>query len=387
MSNQFQVMFFLPQLDGGGAEMNAVRLASGLLAAGVTPVYVVARGPGSYAELLPEGAEVIVLNTGSINSSTLRLVRACLPLAKLIDARRPEVLCPVMVTPALAALSALRQSLYKPAAVLSIQNALSVSHEQEPAPLARIEMRLIRRWFPAFDGAIALSGGVAAELRRIVPALEDRVEVVHNIGLPLPVQMAEANALDRPGVQPGCTLLACGRLTKQKDYPTLFRAFARLSGTGLRLNILGDGELRQGLSQMAHEMGIGDRVTFLGFQRDPFSYMRRADVFVLSSRWEGFGNVLVEAMAMGTPVVSTDCPHGPAEIIEHGRTGLLVPTEDPGALAGALQRLIDDPALRLRLGQAGQARAQDFSATQIGDAYARHFRAIAARVRLGKSAA
>ena len=387
VSDRFEVMFFLPQLGGGGAEMNAVRLASGLLDAGITPIYVVARGPGSYEELLPEGVEVIVLDTGGINSSTLRLIRAPAPLARLVDARRPNVLCPVMVTPALSALSALRRTNHKPAAVLSIQNALSVSHEQEPALMGRVELQLIRRQFPALDGAIALSGGVAAELRRIVPALRDRVEVVPNIGLPLPAQMAEAMTLDRPEAGPGCTLLACGRLTKQKDYPTLFRAFARLSGTDLRLNILGDGDLRQSLMQLAQDLGIADRVTFLGFQRDPFSHMRRADIFVLSSRWEGFGNVLVEAMAMGTPVVSTDCPHGPAEIIEDKQTGLLVPTESPEALAAALQLLIDNPALRLQLGQAGQTRALDFSASQIGAFYAQHFRAIADRSKFDRQAA
>jgi glycosyltransferase involved in cell wall biosynthesis len=377
-------MFFLPQLGGGGAEMNAVRLAFGLLAAGITPIYVVARGPGSYAELLPKDVEVIVLDTGGINSSKVRLMRAVRPLARLIDKRRPDVLCPVMVTPALAALSALRRTRYKPATVLSIQNSLSVSHEQEPAWVNRIELRLIERRFPAFDSAIALSEGVAEELRRIVPALGDRVEVVPNIGLPLQVQTAEAMKLDRPVAEPHCTLMACGRLTKQKDYSTLIRAFARLSGTGLRLNILGDGELRQSLLQLADELGIADQVTFMGFQRDPFSYMRCADIFVLSSRWEGFGNVIVEAMAMGTPVVSTDCPHGPAEIIKDGQTGLLVPTQDPDALAAALQRLIDDPNLRRRLGLAGQTRAQDFSATAIGSAYARHFRAIAARSGVGR---
>jgi glycosyltransferase involved in cell wall biosynthesis len=372
-------MFFLPHLGGGGAEMNAVRLASGLLAAGITPVYAVARGPGTYAELLPEGVEVVVLDTGGIDSSTLRLIRARGPLARLIDARRPDVLCPVMVTPALSALSALRRTRHKPAAVLSIQNSLSVSHEQEPALLQQIELRLIRRRFSAFDSAIALSCGVAGELRRIVPALQDRVDMVPNIGLPLPSQMAEAIKLDRPKAGPNCNILACGRLTKQKDYPTLLRAFARLSGTGLQLNILGDGDLRQSLEQLTQDLGIADRVTFLGFQRDPFSYMRRADIFVLSSRWEGFGNVLVEAMAMGAPVVSTDCPHGPAEIIKDDQTGLLVPTENPEALAAMLQRLIDNPDLRLRLGQAGQRRAKDFSATKIGATYAQHFRAVAAR--------
>lgn len=374
-----QVMFFLPQLGGGGAEMNAVRLAPGLLAAGITPVYAVARGPGSYAEFLPEGAREVILDTGRINSSTLRLIRARGPLARLIDARKPDVLCPVMVGPGIAALAAARRARHKPAKVLSIQNSLSVSHEQDAGLRERVELALIRRGFPAFDAAIALSSGVAEELRRIVPALRDRVEVVPNVGLPLPAQMATALSQPRCGGTDGCTLLACGRLTKQKDYPTLLRAFALLRGDGLRLNILGDGELRESLQRLVSDLGLADRVTFLGFQRDPFSHMRAADIFVLSSRWEGFGNVLVEAMAMGTPVVSTDCPHGPAEIIADGKTGLLVPTGQPEALAAALQRLIDDPALRQSLGQAGQARARDFSAERVGAAYAAHFRAVAAK--------
>ena len=378
-TDRFEVMFFLPQLGGGGAEMNAVRLAGGLLASGVRPVYAVARGPGSYAEFLPNEVEVIVLDTGGINSSTLRLVRACRPLARLIDERKPDVVCPVMATPSLAAFSALRRSQHRPATVLSIQNSLSVSHEQNPGWRDRIELGLIKRRFPACDGVIALSQGVADEICRIVPELEGRVEVVSNVGLPLRSQVALALSQPRPEPGPHCTILACGRLTRQKDYPNMLRAFRQLRGAKLELHILGDGELRESLARLAGELGIADRVTFLGFQRDPFRHMREADIFVLSSLWEGFGNVLVEAMAMGAPVVSTDCPHGPGEIIKDGETGLLVPPGDDQPLAAALQRLIDDPTLRAKLGDAGQIRAQDFSAQRIGAAYAQHFRSFTAR--------
>lgn len=379
--SHFEVMFFLPQLGGGGAEMNAVRLATGLLHAGITPVYVVARGPGSYSEWLPPGVEVIQLDTGAINSSTLRLFRARGPLAEVIELRRPDVLCPVMVTPALAALSAVRLSRYKPATVLSIQNSLCITHEMRKSIRSMAEMRLICERFPTLDGVIALSQGVADDLSRVVPALQDRIAVIPNIGLPLEDQMSIAMGLERIDSQTGCTLLACGRLTKQKDYPTLFRAFALLSGTGVKLKIIGDGEERLTLLQMAARLGISDRVTFLGFQRDPYIHMRQADIFVLSSRWEGFGNVLVEAMAMGTPVVSTDCPHGPAEIITDGANGLLVPPGDPEKLAAALQRLIDDRSLRMRLGFSGQARANDFSYTRVGLNYATYFRAVEATYR------
>lgn len=373
--NNPEVLFFLPRLGGGGAEMNAVRLAPGLLAAGITPVYAVARGPGGYEEFLPEGVEVIVLDTGRINSSLLRLIRARGPLARLIDARRPDVVCPVMAAPSLTALAAVRRARHRPRVVLSIQNSLSVSHEQSKRLRDRIELRMIRAMFPRADGVIALSRGVADEIARIVPQTAAGMTVIYNVGYPLQAQIETAMA--RPRAAPGetVTLLACGRLTRQKDYPTLLEAFARLTpAASVRLDILGDGELRGQLEALCDRLGIRDRVTFLGFQRDPITHMRRADVFVLSSIWEGFGNVIVEAMSVATPVVSADCPHGPGEIITDGENGILVPPSDPGALAAALQRVIADPALRQRLGAAGALRAQDFKADAIGRAYADAYR-------------
>lgn len=368
-----EVLFFLPRLGGGGAEMNAVRLAPGLLAAGVRPVYAVGRGPGGYEDFLPEGVEVIVLDTGKINSSVLRLVRARSPLAKLIDERKPDVVCPVMVAPSLSALAAVRKAKHKPKVVLSIQNSLSVSHEQSKRVRDKIELALLKRMFPHSNGVIALSQGVADEIARIVPETARDMQVIYNVGYPLKDQLDTALAQPRPSSEGTIVLLACGRLTRQKDYPTLFEAFAKLRGD-VRLDILGDGELKAGLEQKCQELGITDRVKFLGFQRDPISHMRRADVFVLSSLWEGFGNVLVEAMSVSTPVVSTDCPHGPGEILTQNENGLLVPTSDPDALAAALQRMVDDPALRLRIGTAGEKRAQDFQAGAIGAAYAEAFR-------------
>lgn len=371
-------MFFLPQLGGGGAEMNAVRLAPGLLAAGVTPIYAVARGPGSFAEFLPEGTGIEVLDTGGIDSSTLRLVRARRPLARLLDSIRPDILCPVMAAPALAALGALSRVRHRPPVVLSIQNSLSVSHEQSRRLRDRVELALIRRMFPRADGVIALSQGVAAELRRIVPALSDRVSVVHNVGMPLSTQREPAMRIPKREDPDTITILACGRLSRQKDYPTLLRSFARLEPAGsLRLQILGDGELRDALTELSGELGIADRVRFLGFQRDPITHMRRADIFVLSSIWEGFGNVIVEAMSVGTPVVATACPHGPSEIITNGDDGLLVEPGDVAGLAAAIQKLVDDSALRRRMGAAGLRRAEDFTSERIAGAFVRDLRAFA----------
>ncbi len=132
-----------------------------------------------------------------------------------------------------------------------------------------------------------------------------------------------------------------------------------------RLVILGDGGKRSNLEKLARQLGIERQVTFLGFQTNPFKYLARSDIFVLSSLWEGFALVIVEAMACGIPVISTRCPSGPDEIITDGVNGLLVPVADETALAEAILRLLKDKKLAVKLAQAGTKRAEDFAITKI----------------------
>lgn len=373
-SSSMTVMFFLPQLGGGGAEMNAVRLAPGLLAQGVKPVYVVARGPGSYADQLPPGAEVVVLETGAVNSSTFRLMRSVGPLARLIDERRPEVLVPVMPSPCLAALAAVRRTRHRPRVMLSIQNTLAPPRSRGLHLVHRAEQWMLRRWFPEADGVVALSKGVAADLIKAVPALRGRVSIVPNVGLPLANQVQVADEPPPPKTPGTLRLLACGRLVEQKGYPYLLAAFAKLScQLDVELHILGTGPLLEPLTQQAAALGIADRVRFLGFKKNPFIHMREADIFVLSSLWEGFGNVIVEAMSMGAAVISTACPHGPDEIITDGVNGRLVPPADVEALADALLSLGLDAALRTALAEAGRRQAQTFSSELIAREYVNVF--------------
>jgi glycosyltransferase involved in cell wall biosynthesis len=138
-------------------------------------------------------------------------------------------------------------------------------------------------------------------------------------------------------------ILGVGRLTVQKDFPTLIRAFARVrQKRNARLLILGEGELRSELNALVAELGLQADVALPGFVENPFVFMRHASLFVLSSAWEGFGNVLVEAMACGMPVVSTDCPSGPAEILQNGKWGRLVPVGDVQALSEALLATLEE---------------------------------------------
>jgi glycosyltransferase involved in cell wall biosynthesis len=164
-------------------------------------------------------------------------------------------------------------------------------------------------------------------------------------------------------------ILAVGRLTKAKDYPTLFRAFSLVRQVRpAKLLVLGEGEERSNLERLAIELGIQNDVSMSGFVDNPFAFMAKASVFVLSSAWEGFGNVLVEALACGCPVVATDCPSGPREILDNGRYGRLVPVGDHEALAKAILETLDNPDFPADR-QTRLQRAMEFSVDVAIDRY------------------
>lgn len=210
--------------------------------------------------------------------------------------------------------------------------------------------REIARVYPLAHAIVAVSEGVATDLRARVGSAGDRVltipnPVVSHTDGDTVMQEPPHPWLATPREKP--VLLAAGRLTVQKDYRTMLRALARVRARrDCRLIILGEGEERTALEQLAAQLGISDVVDLVGFHREPRRWMAAADLFVLSSAWEGFGNVLVEAMSAGTPVVSTDCPSGPAEILQHGRVGRLVPVGDDAALADAIAATLADPPSR-----------------------------------------
>ena len=173
------------------------------------------------------------------------------------------------------------------------------------------------------------------------------------------------------------TILAVGRLTKQKGFSYLLKAFHQArNGIPARLVVIGEGKKRQQLTSLAETLGIEDDVTFLGFQSNPYKFMAKADVFVLSSLWEGLAIVLVEAMACGAPVISARCPSGPEEIVTDGVNGLLVPPADPEAVAEAIIKVLANPEMARKMALAGKQRAEDFRAEKIVRQYEQLFEAV-----------
>ncbi len=376
-----RVLFFTTRLGGGGAEMQALRIANALDPAEFRVDVAVCRHGGEYERLLAPPVRLHHLAPASVRSSTAGLVIGALPLRHLARSLAPDVVCSFMDGANVVAAMSVARSRAAPRMIACVQNTMSQEFGDTTHLVKRTVLALVKRTYPRLDGIVALSHGVATDLVDHIPTVAPLVTVIHNAGLDdqLTPRAAEPLDPDAPPV-PHPLVVACGRLARQKGYPYLLDAFAQVHrATGAHLWILGDGPDRGEIELQIARLGLGEAVRLLGFRHNPYAYMSAADLFVLPSLYEGFGNVLVEAMAVGTPVLATDCPHGPGEIITDGVNGLLVPVADPVALAAAIRRVLGDRALALSLAERGRARAQDFHVDKIAAQYAALFRRVAGR--------
>ena len=239
---------------------------------------------------------------------------------------------------------------------------------------------LVGHAYRSADAVLSVSSDLAARLERRLRVRRDRISVIHN-----PTDIARIiEAGKQPIVDPPTRpfIVTAGRMTRQKGQDVLLKAFAA-SGAArdCELVILGEGPLEEQLRAQATALSIDERVRFAGFQENPWAWFARAKLFVLSSRWEGFGNVIAEAMACGAPVLSTDCDFGPREQIVHGESGWLVAVDDAGALAEGFDVVLGEPALAARLARNGEVRSRGFDIGVIMQAYADLFTGLAAGAR------
>lgn len=342
-----RIAVLLPDLRPGGVERMRLRLAAAWIDHGLDVDIVLRRRDGALLAEVPPAARVVDL-------AAPRLRRIVLPLARYLRARRPDALLAAMwPLTALAPLAA-RLAGYRGRVVVSEHAPLSRQ------PHAGALLRASARWgYRRADAVVAVSAGVADDLAALTGLPREAFAVIHN-----PAAVAPQAAPARSGPSP--LVLAVGTLKRVKRFDLLIEAFARIAGDDeARLCILGEGEERARLEALVARHGLGDRVSLPGYVADTAPWYAAADLFVLASDHEGFGNVIVEALAQGTPVVSTDCPVGPREILDGGRHGRLVPPGDAGALAQAMRESLRAPhdagALR--------ARARDFAVDAIGERY------------------
>ena len=355
-----RVALFLPSLCGGGAERVTVNLARGLSDRGLRVDLVLARAEGPYLNDVASKVRLVDLNA--------RRVLASLPgLIRYLRRERPDVVLSALNHANLVALWARRISRVPARVVVSVHGLLA--HTSKSAGVKGRSMpALVGRFYPWADQVIAVSQGVATDLAQTAGLSRDRIRVIYNPVVTAELEQKAKAPLEHPWFDPGAppVIVSAGRLAKPKDFATVLHAVAALDRSQrVRLIILGEGPDRTSLEALTSWLGLEGQVALPGFVQNPYAYMSRARVFVLSSQWESFGNVLVEAMACGCPVVSTDCPTGPAEILSNGRFGALVPTGDVSALAAAIQRTLAAPPPLTELRQ----RSATFALTTILPAY------------------
>jgi glycosyltransferase involved in cell wall biosynthesis len=250
-----------------------------------------------------------------------------------------------------------------------------IDNESATGLLRALQTFAVRTAYRHADRVVAISDGVGHALSRRFGLDPARVSTIHNS---VDLDAVKVRALEVPPNLPVVPfLVGAGRLVAQKGFDVLIRAFAAAAAMRpLALIILGDGPERTALIELTRAIGVDQRVLFPGFVENPWSYFARSAAFVCSSRWEGFGNVIIEAMACGVPVVATDCDFGPREVIRQTQSGLLVPVEDVDSLSKAITSVLDNRDLARQLAEGAQRRAQDFDVANMTHAYERLFREL-----------
>lgn len=336
-----RLALFLPALYGGGAERVMLNLAAGIARQGHAVDLVLAQAEGPFLAEVPELVQLVELNSRHLNTS--RTVASLPTLVRYLRREQPDAMFS-MLHANLIALWARRLAGYPRRLVISEHNTFSHQNLLLPKGYDWLMLQLVKRFYPWADGVVAVSDGVANDLAQVAKIRRDRIRVIYN---PIVTEELRAKAkvpLEHPWfkINEPPVVLAVGRLTAQKDFDTLIRAFALVRRTHLaRLLILGEGEQRQALEALVKRLNLEQDVGLPGFVPNPYAYMANSSLFVLSSRWEGLPTVLVEALYCGTPLIATDCPSGPREILRDGRFGQLVPVGDANCLAQAIEAGLD----------------------------------------------
>jgi len=355
------IVILLPDLRGGGAERVMIDLAREFAQLGHSVEFVLMQATGDF---LPEAQRHFAVHDLAIS----RIRRVAGRLARYLRDRKPDAVIANMWP--LTSVAVIGKALSRQSCRLLLVEHCTLTRQYASwgglhALFMSASMSATYRFA---DRIAAVSEGSAIDTARLARLPSDRLTVLYNPIPQRPMPSPEARAMADTlwwACPPGQRILTVGSLKDQKNHPLLLRAFAAVSRRDARLVLLGKGENEAGLRALASDLGIADRVIFAGFHRDPSPFYVTADLFVLSSDYEGLPTVLIEALSFGLPVVSTDCPSGPAEILQNGRFGRLVPVGDAAGLAQAMADALSAPVDR----EALINRARDFAPEIVARKY------------------
>lgn len=340
-----RVAVFAATSGHSGVDRALKNLIPALAARGHSIDVLQVRGHGPRLEDLPAGVRLIDLGSRHVYGSFLALVR-------YLRRERPYALLSDKDRVNRTALLAREVAGSGTRVVVSLGTTVSIELASR-GPFERwLQRSSMKHLYPLASRVVVTSGGVAEDLSQYTGLPRSLIEVVPSPVVPTALLCASPPRPDHPWFRPDepPVILGVGELSARKDFETLVRAFALVRRSrSCRLLILGKGKRRDRILALAAELGVGQDVDLAGFKPEPYSYMAHAAVFALSSRWEGLGFVVVEALAVGTPVVSTDCPSGPREILQDGHYGRLVPVGDYVRMAEAIEETMRAPPDRKTL--------------------------------------
>lgn len=343
-------------LAGGGAERTVVNLINNLDKKKYEILLVIgSNNHNDYIELIDNTVEIINLNASRQREALFRL-------AKIIRKNTPDLMFTTInknnIVLSLAKMISLKRI------PIVIREANNRTQSGKVTYTNKCFTRIIYNYIPTV--IIALSKGVREDLIRNFHVNKRKIEVIYNpIELKNIVKIKGEELVDIKINSNEKLIIAVGKLEEQKDYPTLLKAFNLIvKEIKVKLVILGKGPYEKQLKELTKDLGLENSIKFVGFQNNPYKYMNIADLFILTSKWEGFGHVIVEAMATGVPVISTDCNSGPAEIIEK-KYGILVEVGDYKKIATEAIEILSNDRKHEKLKELGYRRAQDFEASKI----------------------
>jgi len=334
-----RIAVFMAFSGDGGVERMVIQLLQGFVAQGRQVDLLLAKARGSFIERIPDEVTIVRLGTEHTYASLpalCRYLRRVRPRALLVAKHRAGVV----------AVLARYLCRFRGRLVLRLGTTVSAALQGKGRLRRGLWYSSMRLFYRGVDQIVAVSEGVRQDVLAITGLAPDRVVVIRNPVVTSAMQVLAQQDVDHPWLQNDGVpvIMASGRFTRQKDFPTLIRAFAQVhEQMACRLLILGRGNEQAQYQQLADQLGVGNAIGFPGFVANSYAYMARAQLFVLSSLWEGSPNVLTEALALGVPVVATDCPSGPREILRDGYFGPLVAMGDVDGLAQAMLTVLRQP--------------------------------------------
>ncbi|WP_071517272.1 glycosyltransferase [Geitlerinema sp. PCC 9228] len=331
------IALYLNHLGGGGGERAIIYLARGFAEQGLNVDFVLSSTKSPHLWRIPDSVRIVDLQAKGLLSSLKALVG-------YLRREQPQTLLSALHYPNEVAIWAKYLSGVPTRVVVCEQNTLSRKAQNETKWTKRLTPWFVRWLYPWADGIVAVSGGVFDDLLQVTKLSPERLRIIYNPAVTNHITQQASEPVDHPWLAADAppVILGVGKLEAQKDFPNLLRAFAQVRAQRpVRLIVLGWGPQKEALQNLAATLAVADDVDFPGYVDNPYAYMARSAAFVLSSAWEGLPFVLVEAMAVGTPVVSTDCPSGPQEILHGGEYGWLTPVGDSEALAAAIDKVLD----------------------------------------------